>query len=227
MLMRMYLRWCEAKGLDVEIADVTHQEEAGIKNAALHVKGENSYGYLRGETGVHRLVRVSPFDFNKRRHTSFAGVEVLPEFKEQEEVEIDEKDLKIDTFRSSGPGGQHVNVTDSAVRITHIPSGIVVQSQAQRSQFANRREAMSMLRSRLYRLEEARRKEELAKLYSEKGEIAWGNQIRSYVLQPYQLVKDHRTDEETSNVNAVLDGDLDDFIDAYLRMKAGRKQDKR
>ena len=221
MLMRMYLRWCETKGFDVDMVDVAHQEEAGIKNAALHVKGRNAYGYLRGETGVHRLVRISPFDFNRRRHTSFAAVEVLPEFDEQSEIEIDEKDLKTDTFRSSGPGGQHVNVTDSAVRITHVPSGIVVQSQSQRSQFANRREAMSMLRSRLYRLEEAKRKEEMAQLYSEKGEIAWGNQIRSYVLHPYQLVKDHRTQKETSGVQSVLDGNLDDLIDAFLRMKAG------
>lgn len=221
ILMRMYLRWCETKHFKVEIVDILRQEEAGIKTVALHVMGANAYGYLRGETGVHRLVRISPFDFNRRRHTSFAGVEVLPEFDEQVEVEIDEKDLKTDTFRSSGPGGQHVNVTDSAVRITHIPTGLVVQSQSQRSQFANRREAMSMLRSKLYRLEEAKRKKELSKLYGEKGEIAWGNQIRSYVLHPYQLVKDHRTDEETSNVNAVLDGDLDDFIDAYLRKKAG------
>ncbi len=224
MLMRMYLRYCEQKGYDADIVDALHQEEAGIKNAALHVKGENAYGYLKGETGVHRLVRMSPFDFNKRRHTSFAAVEVIPEFEEQGEVEIDERDLKIDTFRSSGPGGQHVNVTDSAVRITHLPSGIVVQSQAQRSQFANRREAMSMLRSKLYRLEEAKRRAEIASLYSEKGEIAWGNQIRSYVLHPYQLVKDHRTEEETSNVNAVLDGALDDFIDAYLQMNAGKKK---
>jgi len=223
MLMRMYLRYLEEKDYKTEIVDILTQEEAGIKNAAIRVKGTNAYGYLRGETGVHRLVRISPFDFNKRRHTSFAGVEIIPEFDEQDEVEIDEKDLKIDTFRSSGPGGQHVNVTDSAVRITHIPSGIVVQSQSQRSQFANRREAMNMLRSRLYRLEEAKRREELQKLYSDKGEIAWGNQIRSYVLHPYQLVKDHRTDEETSNIDAVLNGDLDDFIDAYLRMKAGQK----
>lgn len=223
MLMRMYMRWCETKGYEVRIIDSLHQEEAGIKNAALHIKGGNAYGNLRGETGVHRLVRVSPFDFNKRRHTSFAGVEVMPEFEEQDEVDIDEKDLKVDTFRSSGPGGQHVNVTDSAVRITHLPSGLVVQSQSQRSQYANKREAMSMLRSKLYRLEEAKRKEEISQLYSEKGEIAWGNQIRSYVLQPYQLVKDHRTGKETSNVQSVLDGDIDDFIEAYLRMKAGGK----
>lgn len=223
MLMRMYLRYCETKGHEVGIVDAQHQEEAGIKMAALHVKGVNVYGYLRGETGVHRLVRISPFDFNRRRHTSFAAVEVIPEFDEQAEVEIDEKDLKVETFRASGPGGQHVNVTDSAVRITHVPTKIVVQSQSQRSQFANRREAMSMLRSKLYRLEEAKRKEEIAKLYSAKGEIAWGSQIRSYVLHPYQLVKDHRTDTETSSVQSVLDGDLDDFIDAFLRMRAGRK----
>jgi peptide chain release factor 2 len=224
MLMRMYLRYCEQKGYEASVVDILPQEEAGIKNAAVHVKGENAYGYLKGETGVHRLVRMSPFDFNRRRHTSFAAVEVIPEFEEQGNVEIDEKEIRIDTFRSSGPGGQHVNVTDSAVRITHIPSGIVVQSQSQRSQFANRREAMSMMRSKLYRLEEAKRQAEIASLYGDKGEIAWGSQIRSYVLHPYQLVKDHRTDEETSSVNSVLDGDLDDFIDAYLRMKAGEKK---
>jgi peptide chain release factor 2 len=222
ILMRMYLRHCETKGYQVDVVDALHQEEAGIKNATLHVKGENAYGCLKGEAGVHRLVRISPFDFNKRRHTSFAGVEVLPEFDEQAEIKIDEKDLKVDTFRSSGPGGQHVNVTDSAVRITHIPTGIVVQSQSQRSQFANRREAMSVLRSKLYNLEEAKRKEETARLYSEKGDIAWGSQIRSYVMHPYQLVKDHRTGVETSNVQSVLDGNLDDFIDAFLRWKASR-----
>ncbi len=221
MLLRMYLRYCEARGFESDVIDILPQEEAGIKRAALHVRGGNAYGYLRSETGVHRLVRMSPFDVNRRRHTSFAAVEVMPEFDEQGEIEIEEKDIKIDTFRASGPGGQHVNVTDSAVRITHLPSGVVVQSQSQRSQFANRREAMSLLRSKLYILREARRQEELAKLYSDKGEIAWGNQIRSYVLHPYQLVKDHRTGEETSNVQSVLDGELEDFIDSYLRMKAG------
>lgn len=223
MLMRMYLRYCEQRNYDVEVVDVLHQEEAGIKNAALHVKGANAYGYLRGETGVHRLVRRSPFDFNRRRHTSFAAVEVIPEFDEQAEIQIEDKDLRVETFRASGPGGQHVNVTDSAVRITHIPTGIVVQSQSQRSQFSNRREAMSMLRSRLYRRQEAKRAEEIARLYSEKGEIAWGNQIRSYVLHPYQLVKDHRTGEETSNVQSVLDGDIENFVEAHLRSKAGGK----
>lgn len=223
MIMRMYLRYLERQGFGFDIADATYAEEGGIKNAVVHAKGSNAYGILKAESGVHRLVRISPYDANKRRHTSFASVDVLPELDENIEIEIRDEDIRIDTFRASGPGGQHVNVTDSAVRITHILTGIVVSCQSQRSQHANRKEAFSILRSRLYQREEQRRREELAKLYSEKSEIAFGSQIRSYTLHPYTLVKDHRTNVETPAATDVLDGDIERFILAYLKQSAAEK----
>jgi peptide chain release factor 2 len=224
MLLRMYTRWCEDHDYDVKIVDLNPGEEAGIKSLTAQVTGLRAYGYLKSEIGVHRLVRISPFDANARRHTSFASVDVTPEFDEDTEIEIKEGDVRIDTYRSAGAGGQHVNVTDSAVRITHLPTGIVATCQNERSQHSNRRTAMAILISRLYRLREKEREEELAKLYGEKGDIAWGNQIRSYVLQPYTLVKDHRTGFEMGDVNKVLDGYLDPFIGAYLRWKlSGQK----
>jgi len=219
MLLRMYTRWAEDKGFDVRIVDITPGDEAGLRSVTIHVAGAYAYGYLRAEIGVHRLVRISPFDAGARRHTSFASVDAVPEFDEDIDVEINEKDLRIDTFRSSGAGGQHVNVTDSAVRITHLPTGIVVTCQNERSQHQNRRTAMNILKARVLRLTEKEREEELAQLIGEKGEIAWGNQIRSYVLQPYTMVKDHRTGLEMGNVNAVLDGGIDEFIEAYLKTK--------
>jgi peptide chain release factor 2 len=222
MLLRMYTRWMERKGFTYETIDSVPEPEGGIRSATLQVNGSFAFGYLQAEAGVHRLVRISPFDANARRHTSFASVDVAPEMDEIE-IEIDEKELKIDTYRSQGAGGQHVNVTDSAVRITHLPTGIVVTCQNERSQHKNRAFAMKVLRGRLYRLEQSKREEELRALYGEKGEIAWGRQIRSYVLQPYQLVKDHRTEEETSAAEAVLDGEIDAFVEAYLRQRAGRR----
>jgi len=217
MLLRMYQRWIERHGLESRLLDELPGESAGIKRATLNVRGTNAYGQLRSEIGVHRLVRISPFDAGARRHTSFASVDVVPEFDDDVQIDIKEDDLRIDTFRSSGAGGQHVNVTDSAVRMTHLPTGVVVSCQNERSQHKNRSTAMKMLKARLFRLEEQKREAELQKLYGEKGEIAWGNQIRSYVLQPYQMVKDHRTDHETGNTTAVLDGDIDAFIEAYLK----------
>ena len=219
MLMRMYTRWAEEKGYQVEILDILPGEEAGIKSVSLSIKGDLAYGYLKAEQGVHRLVRISPFDASGRRHTSFASVSVEPDVEEDGEIVIDPNDLRIDTFRSSGAGGQHVNKTESAVRITHIPTGIVVTCQSERSQHANRDRAMRMLRARLLqrRLEEQQKKME--ELRGQQGEIAWGNQIRSYVFTPYTLVKDHRTGAETSNVNAVMDGEIDLFIESYLRRK--------
>ncbi len=216
MLMRMYLRWSERRGYAARILDLQPGEEAGIKSATLEVQGEYANGYLKTENGVHRLVRISPFDANKRRHTSFASVFVYPEVDDSIEVEIDPNDLRIDTFRASGAGGQHVNKTDSAVRITHEPTGIVVQCQAERSQHRNRENALKVLRARLYQhyLEQQRNKME--KLEEEKKKIEWGSQIRSYVLHPYTMVKDHRTSEETGNAQAVLDGELDNFIQAVL-----------
>jgi peptide chain release factor 2 len=220
MLLRMYTRWVERRGFNIEMLDMQYGEEAGIKGATFAVEGLYAYGYLKAESGVHRLVRISPYDASSRRHTSFASVFTFPEVEEDLEVEIDDKDLRIDTFRSSGAGGQHVNVTDSAVRITHIPSGIVVSCQNERSQHKNRATAMRILRARLYESKKREKEDELAKLQGQKKEIAWGSQIRSYVLQPYRMVKDHRTGYEEGNVDSVLDGDLDGLIHAYL---VGRK----
>lgn len=220
MLLRMYTRWAEEKGYTVELLDSLAGEEAGIKSATLRIAGPYAYGYLKAESGVHRLVRISPFDAAKRRHTSFASVEVLPELEQEEEVTIDPEDLRIDTFRASGHGGQHVNKTESAVRITHLPTGIVVQCQNERSQHANRLRAMKILQAKLFELKRRQEEERLNALKGEQKEIAWGSQIRSYVFQPYQLVKDHRTGLEVGNVEAVMDGDLDPFIFAYLRQRA-------
>lgn len=217
MLLRMYVRWAERKGFKVEFLDYQPGDEAGIKSVTLQISGENSYGYLRSEKGVHRLVRISPFDASGRRHTSFTSVDTVPEIDDSIEVEIRSEDLKVDTYRSSGAGGQHVNKTESAIRITHMPSGIVVACQNERSQFQNRDRAMQMLRAKLF---EKYRKEHEAKLAQIKGEyteIAWGNQIRSYVFCPYTMVKDHRTETETGNIQAVMDGELDPFIEAYLK----------
>lgn len=225
MLLRMYTRWADRSGFEVETLDFTPAEEAGIKTATLMVRGEYAYGYLRAEAGVHRLVRISPFDAAKRRHTSFASVFVAPDVPDDVEVTIDEKDLRVDVYRSSGAGGQHVNKTSSAVRLTHLPTGIVVQCQNERSQHQNKAQAMKVLRGRLYERELARREAELDKLVGEKSEIAWGSQIRSYVFQPYQMVKDHRTGHETGNVQAVMDGDVGPFIRAYLlRGMAGTRK---
>ncbi|MCS5695366.1 peptide chain release factor 2 [Desulfofundulus thermocisternus] len=220
MLLRMYTRWAEEKGYRVAIMDMLPGDEAGIKSVTFSVTGPNAYGYLRAEKGVHRLVRISPFDAAGRRHTSFASVDVLPEVEEDVNLEIKPEDLKIDTFRSSGAGGQHVNKTESAVRITHLPTGIVVQCQSERSQIANRNAAMKLLRAKLLDLEMKKKEAELAALRGEQTEIAWGNQIRSYVFHPYSLVKDHRTGVEVGNVQAVMDGEIDGFISAYLRQKA-------
>jgi len=221
MLLRMYLRWAERKGFRAEVVEATAGEEAGLRRATAHVVGRYAFGHLKAEIGVHRLVRISPFDANKRRHTSFASVDVTPELEDEGEIEINEGDLRIDTYRASGAGGQHVNKTDSAVRITHLPTGIVVQCQNDRSQHKNRRMAMKMLAAKLHTLREAERRAELAAAYDAKGEIAFGYQIRSYVLQPYQMVKDLRTEVETGNVEAVLDGGIDEFIEAYLRKQLG------
>lgn len=217
ILLRMYRRWFERKGFKDEVIDMQPGDEAGIKSAVLKVEGEFAYGYLKCERGIHRLVRISPFDSNARRHTSFASAEAFPEMTEEVDIEIDEKDLRIDTYRASGAGGQYVNRTDSAVRITHLPTGVVVACQVERSQHKNRSMAMNMLKARLYELAEEKRKREAEKITGDKAEIGWGNQIRSYVLQPYQMVKDLRTEVETSNTAAVLDGDLDMFVEAYLR----------
>src|ERR671932_844329 len=220
LLARMYRRWAERRGYALETIEYTLGEEAGIKSATYSISGEYAFGLLSAERGVHRLVRISPFDASSRRHTSFASVAVAPVVDDAVEVEIDEKDLKIDTYRASGAGGQHVNKTDSAVRITHLPTGTVVQCQNERSQSSNKATAMRLLRSRLAELAEEEREAELAKERGARQNIDFGSQIRSYVLQPYQMVKDHRTDHETGNVQAVLDGDLDDFIRSYLLHKA-------
>lgn len=216
MLMRLYTRWAERHGYKVEILDYQPGEEAGIKDVTFHVIGDYAYGYLKAESGVHRLVRISPFDANKRRHTSFTSVFVYPEIEDDITVEIHEDDLRIDTYRASGAGGQHVNKTSSAVRITHIPTGIVVQCQNERSQHKNKATAMKILRARLFELKRLEQEKKMEGFTSEKKDIAWGSQIRSYVLQPYQMVKDHRTNVEAGNVTAVLDGDIDAFIKAYL-----------
>jgi len=221
MLMRMYLRWCERAGLKAEVVDLLPGEEAGIKSATIEVSGEYAYGYLRGETGVHRLVRISPFDASKRRQTSFASVAVTPEVDDVEVVVKDEE-LRVDVYRSSGPGGQGVNTADSAVRITHLPTGIVVACQNERSQLRNRDTAMRILKARLYELAERKQREELAELAGQKKEIAFGSQIRSYTFHPYQLVKDHRTGLEVGNVEGVMDGDVDELIKAYLLWAKGR-----
>lgn len=220
MLLRMYLRWADRKGFKVEVVDYQPGEEAGIKGVTFTVEGDYAYGYLRGESGVHRLVRISPFDASRRRHTSFASVFVYPEIEEDIEIDIKEAELRIDTYRSSGAGGQHVNKTDSAVRITHIPTGIVVQCQNERSQHKNKSMAMKILRARLYDHKLKEQEERMKEFHKEKKEIAWGSQIRSYTLHPYRLVKDHRTGLEVGNAEAVLDGRIDGFIEAYLSKAA-------
>jgi peptide chain release factor 2 len=220
MLLRMYLRWTERRGYHTEMVDYQPGEGAGIKSATMTVEGRYAYGYLHAEAGVHRLVRISPFDSNARRHTSFASVFVFPEIDDEIEVEINDVDLRIDTYRSSGAGGQHVNKTDSAVRLTHLPTGIVVACQNERSQHKNKAMAMKILRARLYELEQQKREESLAEFSKAKKDIAWGSQIRSYVLHPYRMVKDHRTGKEVGNADGVLDGDLDGFIEAYLQQAA-------
>lgn len=216
ILLRMYLRWCERKGFKAEITDYQPGDEAGAKGVTFTVSGDYAYGYLKAEKGIHRLVRISPFDSNARRHTSFCSVFVFPELADDVDVEILDKDLKVDTYRASGAGGQHINKTDSAIRITHLPTGVVVNCQNERSQHKNRATAMKQLKARLYELELEKKENEAEALGGEKKGIAWGSQIRSYVLHPYRMVKDHRTDYEVGNTDAVLDGDIDGFIEAYL-----------
>ncbi len=221
MLFRMYMRWASIRGFGAEVLDFQSGEEAGIKGVTILVKGDYAYGYLRAERGIHRLVRISPFDANKRRHTSFTSVFVIPEIEEEVEMEINPSDLRIDVYRASGPGGQGVNTTDSAVRITHLPTKIVVQCQSERSQHKNKAQSLKVLKARLYERKKEEEAEKMGHLHKEKKEIAWGNQIRSYILQPYRLVKDHRTSYETSNVDDVLNGEIDRFIEEYL----GRKKE--
>lgn len=217
MLLRMYTRWCEKQGYNVETLDLIPGDEAGIKSVTLKVTGEYAYGYLKAEKGIHRLVRISPYNANGKRQTSFASMEVLPELTKEQDINIKPDDLRIDTYRSGGAGGQHVNTTDSAVRITHLPTGVVVQCQNERSQFSNRDTAMEMLKSKLVELKERAHKEKIEDLTGELKDMGWGSQIRSYVFHPYSMVKDHRTNEETSNVTAVMDGEIDMFINAYLK----------
>ncbi|MGE7622510.1 peptide chain release factor 2 [Viridibacillus sp. NPDC096237] len=219
MLLRMYTRWAEKRGFKVETMDYLPGDEAGIKSVTLAIKGHNAYGYLKAEKGVHRLVRISPFDSSGRRHTSFVSCDVMPEFNDEIEIEVRTEDLKIDTYRATGAGGQHINTTDSAVRITHLPTNTVVQCQAERSQIKNREKAMGMLKAKLYQLKIDEQQAELDEIRGEQKEIGWGSQIRSYVFHPYSMVKDHRTSAETGNVQNVMDGDIDQFINAYLRSK--------
>jgi len=223
MLFRMYRRYCEENGFEVEVLDSQPGDEAGLKSVSFLVRGSYAYGYMKAERGVHRLVRISPFDSAKRRHTSFAALDVVAELADDIEVEIKDEDLRVDTYRSGGKGGQHVNKTDSAIRLTHLPTGIVVACQAERSQHKNRAKAMSILKAKIYELQADKQRKDMERFYGEKGEIAWGSQIRSYVLQPYTMVKDHRTNEETSNTDAVLDGALQPFIEAYLKKLAEQK----
>ena len=219
MLLRMYLRWAEKRGLSIKIIEISPGEEAGIKNVTFTVSGSYAFGYLKAEKGIHRLVRISPFDANRRRHTSFASVEVIPEVDQDVDIDIKESDLRIDTYRATGAGGQHVNTTDSAVRITHLPTNIVVQCQNERSQYSNKMTAMKILRARLFEYYQREKEEDLKKISGKKKKIAWGSQIRSYVFHPYQMVKDHRTDVESGNVQAIMDGEIDCFIEAYLKSK--------
>lgn len=220
MLLRMYVRWAERHGYKVETLDILPGEEAGVKSATLLVSGANAYGYLKAEKGVHRLVRISPFDASGRRHTSFAALDVMPEIDDDVELVINPEDLRVDTYRAGGAGGQHINKTDSAVRMTHIPTGIVVQCQNERSQIQNREQCMRLLRARLFELEQRKKEEKLAAIGGEYQAIEWGSQIRSYVFHPYSLVKDHRTNVEMGNVQAVMDGEIDAFIEAYLKQGA-------
>ena len=224
MLLRMYTRWAEKKDHEVKVIDILLGEEAGIKNVTVLIEGEYAYGYLKAERGVHRLVRISPFDANKRRHTSFASVDVIPEVEEDIDLKIEDKDLRIDVYRSSGPGGQSVNTTDSAVRITHLPTGTIVQCQNERSQHQNKQTAMKILKARIYEAQRIKKEEELARRHGqEKKKIEWGSQIRSYVMHPYSLVKDHRTDYETGDVDRVMDGGIDDLIETYLKSKLNER----
>lgn len=224
MLVRMYTRWAEGHGYQVKTMDVLEGEEAGIKNVTISIKGDFAYGYLKSESGVHRLVRISPFDANKRRHTSFASVDVIAQIEDDASIVIRPEEIRVDTFRASGRGGQHVNVTDSAVRITHLSTGIVTQCQNERSQHQNKEVAMNILKAKLQELKRREQEEKISKEYSQKQKIEWGSQIRSYVMHPYNMVKDHRTEYETANVQAVMDGDIDDFIHAYLKKKASQRE---
>lgn len=226
MLMRMYVRWAERNGYEVEMIDELRNEEAGIRNATLLIKGDYAYGYLQGETGVHRLVRISPYDANARRHTSFASVDVTPDIEGSIEIDIKPDDLKRQTFRSGGPGGQHQNKTESGVRYIHVPTGIAAESRSERSQHKNDAMALAMLKAKMYKIEEQKRMAEVERQYDEKGEVAWGSQIRNYVMQPYTLVKDARTAVESGQVQLVLDGEIQEFIDAYLRYKTEKLQKK-
>jgi len=227
MLFRIYTRWAERNGYGVELVDRDDNEEAGIRSATLRIVGENAYGYLNGESGVHRLVRISPFDSNARRQTSFAAVDVVPEIDDSIVIEIKPEDLRRDTFRSGGPGGQHQNKTESGVRYTHLPTGIAAESRVERSQHKNDANAMKQLRAKMYKVEEEKRKAEVERTYDEKGEVSFGRQIRNYTMQPYTLVKDTRTGQESGQIQAVLDGEIDDFIQAYLRMKTEQRNKKK